>query len=91
MHVAHLVDQHVSQPDLAEQLGDTRAATRFGSRRRGQARELDLPCQRDLIGPLEVSTGGLDAGMREQGVDRQGAPRYRGSGVPVQDSFSSYH
>src|SRR5256712_11481535 len=83
VHVPHLIDQHVPQPDLAEQLGDARTAARLSPRRRREAGELSLARQRHVVGPLEMGAGGADARVREQGIEIHGASGPRGQGAKI--------
>ncbi len=69
VHVPDFVHQHVPQSDLPEQLGDARAAARFGSRGRGQSAQLGLARQRHLVGALQVRPRGAHAVVPEQAGD----------------------
>jgi len=68
-NVPDLVDQHVLQPDLAEQLRHARRAAALGPGGRGDRRQRGLTGERDLLRALEVVPRGADALVCEQSGD----------------------
>src|SRR5439155_25211407 len=65
-HVARLIDPHLEKSDLADQFPDPRATRCFGAGRRRCGGERSLPRQGQLVGALDVTSGGADALVREQ-------------------------
>ena len=64
-HVPDVVQGDVPEADLAKQLRHPGGALRFGAGRSGDSGQGRLAREGDLVGPLDVVTGGPDAVVGE--------------------------